>query len=106
MISDNAEAILLQAIGNHWDLKETFIGPPKIYLGGQMRKITLDNGSKAWAFGSTQCVKAAAKNVKGYLSKTDEALPARSKAKGPLANGYHPEIDMSDEHGLEDAPYY
>ena len=42
MILDNAEAILRQEIGNHWDLKEESIRPPKIYLGGKIRKVALD----------------------------------------------------------------
>jgi len=63
VILDNAEATLRRKISNHWDLKEESIGPPNIYLGEQMRRVTLENRPKAWAFGFPQYVKAAIKNV-------------------------------------------
>ena len=50
VISENAEAILRKSLGRYFELKESSIGPPKIYLGGHVRKIELDNGVKAWAF--------------------------------------------------------
>ena len=51
-ISENAESVLRNEIGKYFKLKEESIGPPKIYLGGKMRLVTLENGSKAWAFSS------------------------------------------------------
>ena len=33
-------------------LKEESIGDPGQYLGGKLRKVILDNGAEAWAFGS------------------------------------------------------
>ena len=104
VIADNAEEILRKEIGKYFELKEESIGPPKLYLGGQMRKVTLDNGTDCWAFGSAQYVKAAVKNVEDYLQKKGESLPARCKS--PLANGYRPEVDISDELDPEDASYY
>lgn len=69
-----------------------------------MRQVTLDNGTKCWAFGSAQYVKAAVSNVKDYLAKKGKSLPTRVKT--PLSNGYRPEIDVSEELGPEDAAYY
>jgi hypothetical protein len=61
-------------------LKEESIGPPKIYLGGHVRRVQLNNGVECWAFSSSQqYVQAAVKNVEEYLSKQDDVnwnLPA------------------------------
>ena len=46
-------------------LKEESIGPPRIYLGGIICKVGLENCVKAWAFGSTQYYKAAVNNMEG-----------------------------------------
>jgi hypothetical protein len=104
IISDRAEATLLNEIGKFFELKEESIGPPDIYLGGKVRQIELSNGVKAWAFGSAQYVKSAVSNVKDYLAKKGRSLPA--KAKTPLSSGYRPEVDISDELGPEEASYY
>ena len=69
VISENAENVLRNEIGKYFELKEDSIGPPKIYLGGHCRKVTLENGVQAWAFGSSQYVKAAVENVRDFLNK-------------------------------------
>ena len=104
VISDNATAILRNEIGKYWSLKEESIKPPDIYLGGQMRKTTLENGVEAWRFGSAQYVGAAVKNVEKYLQTKGEKLAAR--ASSPLPANYRPEIDVTDELQGEEASYY
>ena len=71
VISDRGEDILRKEIGKYFQLKEESIGPPTIYLGGNMRQVTVANGTKAWDFGSVQYVKTAVKNVEDYLHKQD-----------------------------------
>ena len=56
-------------MGKYFKLKESSIGPPKIYLGGHCRKVTLDNGVECWAFGASQYVQEAVKNVEGELER-------------------------------------
>ena len=104
VISDNATSILRNEIGKYWNLKEESIKSPDIYLGGAMRKTTLDNGVEAWRFGSAQYVGAAVKNVESYLEKKGEKLAARASA--PLPNNYRPEIDVTDELEGAEASYY
>ena len=41
LVSCNGEDVLHDEIGKYFVLKESSIGPPKIYLGGHMRKVTL-----------------------------------------------------------------
>jgi len=69
VISDNASSIIREEIGRHFVLKEESIGAPSQYLGGKLRKVSLENGVDAWAFGSMQYVQLAVKNVEEYLQK-------------------------------------
>ena len=104
VISEHAEKVLREEIGEQWELKEASIGPPSKYLGGMLRLVTLSNGMKAWAFGSSQYVNAAVNNVREHLRKKGENLPNRVQT--PLSSKYRPEIDISPELGEDDASYY
>jgi hypothetical protein len=107
VVSENAEQVLRNELGRYFTLKEESIGPPKIYLGGHVRKVQLENGVECWAFSSSQYVQAAVKNVEEYLSKRDNVnwkLPA--KAETPMQTSYRPELDVSPELQPTDAAYY
>ena len=103
VVSDNAEEILKKEIGRYFELKEASIGPPKLYLGGHLRQVQVDNGTQAWAFSSTQYVQAAVKNVEDYLLKQGKSLKA--KASNVLPKDYRPEIDVTKLEA-EEASYY
>lgn len=104
VLSEKAEDIIRKEIGKYFELKEESIGPPDIYLGGKLRRVVLENGSKAWAFGSSQYVQNAVKNVEEYLKGCGESLPAR--ASSPISNNYRPEVDVTEELEGEAASYY
>ena len=57
-------------------MKEESIGEPKIYLGGHMQKVALENGQDAWAFGSSQCCQAAVANIETFLAESGAKLPS------------------------------
>ena len=82
VISDNGNNILVNEIGKYFTMKPGSIGPPSLYIGGRMRKVTFENGVKAWGFSSSQYVQAAVKNVEEYLMTTERKLP--SKALTPI----------------------
>ena len=103
-ISENPESILRNKIGKYFELKEESIGPPKQYLGGHVRKVTTEDGTKAWSFSSAQYVKSAVNNVVSTLEKKGETLPRRSDT--PLSSGYRPELDVSPELGHKEMSYY
>ena len=67
-ISTNPERTLRNKIGKYFRLKEESSCPPKIYLGGNVRKVVLEHGAEAWAFGSSQYVQQAVRNVEKFLS--------------------------------------
>ena len=104
VISDNAKHILENEIGKYFIMKPGSIGPPKIYLGGHMRKITLENSVKAWGFSSSQYCQAAVRNVEDYLAKTNKKLPLR--ALTPIRTDYRPELDVTIELNAIDSAYY
>ena len=74
VISHKGEHVLRNEIGRFFKLKEDSIGPPDLYLGGQVRKVQLPDDTVAWTFGSSKYVQAAVKNVQEYLMKTGEKL--------------------------------
>ena len=69
-----------------------------------LREVTLSNGMKEWAFGSSQYVHAAVNNVREHLSNKGGNLPGRVQTL--LSSKYRPEIDISPELGEDDASYY
>jgi hypothetical protein len=105
VVSENPEAILRQEIGKYFKLKEPSIGPPDIYLGGKMRQVIMENGSKAWSFSSSQYVQEAVNNVHKYLTERDKKFPSKAPG-GAIKNDYRPEVDQTDELSPTDAAYY
>ena len=69
VILEHAEKVLRDEIGEQWELKEASIGPLLKYLEGMLHEVTLSNGMKAWAFGSSHYVHAAVNNVQENLRK-------------------------------------
>ena len=57
VIDCNAEDVLRNQLGKYFELKQESIGPPDIYLGGKVSKVTLENGAEAWSYSSSQYVK-------------------------------------------------
>jgi hypothetical protein len=93
-----AESILRKEIGNYFELKEKSIGPPNLYLGGHLSLVELDNGVKAWAFSSSQYVRAAVQNVEDYIAKDKtKRWKLSNKAETPLCTSYRPELDVTQE---------
>ena len=67
VFNEYAESILRYELGNHIELKQESIRPPKFYLGGSVRKLTPDNEVDDSAFSSSQHVKTAVQNVVNRL---------------------------------------
>ena len=100
IIYDNAQHILEEDIGNYFTMKSGSIGLSTIYLGGHMRKVTLDNGVIAWGFSSSQYVQASVNNVEEHLARTNRKLP--SKVLTPIQTSYRPEINTTAELNATD----
>ena len=63
VVSNHGEKILREYIGEYFKLKEKSIGLPDVYLSGKMRRVKIYNGSKEWAFSSSQYVIEDVKNM-------------------------------------------
>ena len=107
VISENAESVLRNELVKYFELKEESIGPPKLYLGGHVSKVELDNGIKCWSFSSSQYVQTVVKNMETHVGKVNDArwqLP--TKADMPLKASYRPKLDVSPELDAVNTEYY
>ena len=104
MYQKNAESILRDELGKYFELKQESIGPPKFYFGGSVIKVTLDNRVDAWAYSSSQCLKAAVKNVEDRLKNLGMKFPGR--AETPIRVDYRPELDVADYLGAQEVTHY
>ena len=88
-ISENAEAILRKDIGRYFELKESSIYPPNIYLEGKLRKVDFYNGTNTWVFSSSQYAQSTVTNVESYLDNQD-IWKMTKKAETPMTISYCP----------------
>jgi len=100
-ISCNPFDVINKEIGKYWTLKESSIGPPKIYLGNRLSKVKLENVVEAWSLSASQYVKESVKNVEDYLKKKGRKL--LNSANAPFTFKYLPELDTTDEVDPTDA---
>ena len=98
------QPILTNEIGRYWTLKDSSVGPPNIYLGNKVSKVTLANNVTCWSFSSSQYVQNAVSNVTKYLKERNLALPKRASA--PFRGEYRPEIDCTPELTPSEAAYF
>ena len=103
-VSTRGQEVLKGEIGKYFYIKDGSVGPPDIYLGNKVSKVTLQNGVDAWSFSSSQYVQAAVSNVEKYLKSIGKSLPV--KANAPFTSGYRPELDITNELDTKDAAYY
>ena len=79
------------------------ITPPKIYLGVQLKKMTVGTHD-GWALSSEKYIKVALDTLEKSLEDAGKCLP--SKCKTPISSGYRPELDTTPELNAEDLQKY
>jgi hypothetical protein len=78
-----------------------------LYLGGHLSLVELDNGVRAWAFSSSQYVRAAVQNAEDYIAKDEtKRWKLSNKAETPLCTSYRPELDVTPELSPQEPAYY
>jgi hypothetical protein len=91
----------LKAIGEVYDIKEGSLGPPDTYLGAQIYKHQLPDGTSAWGMTSEKYVKNAVATVEDLLKNDggegEDYQHLKTTADVPLPKSYKPELDMSKE---------
>ena len=85
-------------------MKDSSIGPPKIYLGAKLGKVQLTNGVEAYAISMIQYVQEAVNNLEKYLH--NRGLAFLKKASTPLFTNYRPEVDGSSYMDEREAAFY
>jgi hypothetical protein len=78
---------------------------PSTYLGATIKPWSIPHEIKpVWSMNCIQYLKEAIKNVEIELGKSNYCL--KGKPSTPMQNGYHPELDVSQILGPEQANYY
>jgi len=86
---------MMQEIQQLYHLKDDLIRAPKHYLGANISKFQLPDGSEAWSASARDYVKMAVCNIEEVLSRDDIPSKLRNKVDCPLPITYRPEIDVS-----------
>ena len=98
IISHDTESHL-KRIQASYDLNPESIGPPKRYLGADIKRLTRpkdSSGQEYWAMSAESYVSNAIENVKLLLAADGRFL--KSSAKAPFSSStYRPEVDTTDE---------
>jgi len=79
--------LTMDAIGKLYRLKEGSVGPPEQYLGANIKRVQLPNGTMAWRIGADEYVNNALVTVKATLESEGMKLK-KGKASKPLPNGW------------------
>ena len=64
VISENADSMLRDELRCYVQLKQESIGPPEIYHGGHVWKVTLENGMSTCSFSASEYVQAAVRMLR------------------------------------------
>jgi hypothetical protein len=87
----------MNRLGKIYDLRGT-VSEPSIYLGANVMKHQLPNGSSCWAMSSETYVKNAIINVKELLREDGRELrTTKRRGRTPLSISYKPELDQTTE---------
>jgi hypothetical protein len=87
--------LTMDAIGKLYRLKDGSVGPPERYLGANIKRVQLPNGTMAWSIGADEYVNKVLATVKATLES--EGMKLKGKASKPLPNGCRPDLDVSPE---------
>ena len=91
----------IKAIGDEYEIKEGSEGRPDTFLGAQIYRHHLPNGTYAWAMSSEKYIKNAINTVETLLDEDEGGVRYHLKttAKTPFPTSYKPELDLTKELG-------
>jgi hypothetical protein len=99
-ISHRAKEVI-DSIGEIYKVKPGSDKEPDIYLGANVKKVQMPDGREVWASSPCDYVKNAIKMVERLFDEDGEGYVLKNKVKNPFPANYKPELDVSDELGLE-----
>jgi len=85
----------MQQIKELYRLKDDSVGPPKRYLGANIAKFQLPDGTEAWSASARNYVKTAVRNMEEVLSLDPIPSKLHNRIDRPLPLSYRPEVDVS-----------
>lgn len=105
-ISTNPKAVM-DYLETTYTLKENSVQEPTEYLGTQIKKVSFKDGTseECWAMSSDNYVKLAVTKVERELLEVGDLLKT-GRISTPLAVGYRPELDVTNELDAKRANYF
>ena len=100
LVSANPQPVL-DEIDSHYKIKAGSVGEPSLYLGAQVYKHSLPDGSWAWGMTSEKYLTNAVKIVEQMLVDDGDGKHLKTTARVPIVSTYKPELDTSPELGPE-----
>ena len=100
LVSEKPQPVL-DKIDSHYKIKAGSTGEPSVYLGAQIYKHSLPDGSWAWGMTSEKYITNAVRIVEDMLEKDGDGKHLKTTAKVPVISSYKPELDTSPELGPE-----
>ena len=86
----------MKLISQYYRLKDGS-GEPDRYLGGNIEKAQLYDGTTAWSMTCVDYLKGAIQNVDSMLKESNVALKGFGHGRRPYPSSYRPEIDTTKE---------
>ena len=84
----------MTVLNGFYRLKDGVQSPDR-YLGANLEKVQLEDGSTAWSMTCVDYLKGAIRNVDNMLEEDNAALKMFGDGKRPYPSSYRPEIDVS-----------
>jgi len=96
IVSDDPSRYMKQLQSAYY-VKETSIGPPKLYLGAEIKKVRDRTGKMAWASSSSKYVREATAVIETRMKEMNLTYTKSAKSpRQPFSNvKYRPELDVS-----------
>ena len=96
---------IMSQIDQHFKLKAGSVVSPERYLGANIGKYSLPDGSSAWYMSSESYVKSAIKNIETWLEKRNER-GLKTKTPCVFPSNWKPELDVTPLCEDNDANYF
>jgi hypothetical protein len=101
---------ILAHVDQHFKLKDGSVQSPTSYLGADVGKHDLPDGSEAWFLSSNSYVQEAVQNVESWRQKWEKDNSGwrslKTKTSCMFPSLWKPELDVSLLLNQEDASYY
>jgi Reverse transcriptase (RNA-dependent DNA polymerase) len=85
---------VMDVLSKTYRLKEDSVGPPSRYLGANIERVVLEDGSICWSMSADSYIKSAIDNIEKKLDE-EGSKKLRFRAPRPYHQSYKPEVDAT-----------